>query len=123
MSWRACRGDDGLGTTNEERKTAVREDGALLLQRIRELEAQLSEANERLAALEWTPITAENLPTGHNHLLYAEAADDSEDIFAIGYFNRLAMEWFVDGVKCEDNTDFTHFCKLTPPTTPTGSAE
>ena len=76
------------------------------------LEGRVVELEQQLAALTWTEITPENLPTGRPYLLYFER--DGEETYATGYFNRLTKSWFIDQGRFV-RVGYTHFFPINPP--------
>ncbi len=81
----------------------------------RELAAKDAEIARLRDALVWQPITQKNLPTGRPHLLYMDRG--GEDVYAVGYFNRLTRSWFIHDIDQGRfvQVGYTHFLPLNAP--------
>ena len=79
---------------------------------IEKMKADYAALEQQLAALTWTEITPENLPTGRPYLLYFER--DGEETYATGYFDRLTKSWFIDQGRFV-RVGYTHFFPINPP--------
>lgn len=90
----------------DDNGAVVLADGAVTL--VREL-------REEIERLEWKPITTDNLPNGYPHLLYMDR--DGENVYAMGYFNRLTRSWFINDVDQGRDVEvgYTHFRAINPP--------
>jgi hypothetical protein len=80
-------------------------DPAHLQKRIADLERQLAEAQATIAALQWTPITPDNLPKVGDE---AYSGNDGDFLYVHSCDLGTAQEWTNEG--------WTHFLHISPPT-------
>lgn len=73
---------------------------------------EIQQMASELLALQWQPITPENIPVGRDFLLYREVG--GVDHWAVGYFNRILQKWVVNG-QVTENLGWTHFRPINAP--------